>query len=108
MDPKLGPNGFRKRGVITLEPEGMNGNDENSNQQAKVTVVNDDDSFSTTELEQMIKSGWYQLKLVEDNATNNKQHKPQTPVMTTVRACQVRRSNFRYVFILFVCLLLYV
>lgn len=81
-DPKLGDAGFTKRGVVTLEPE---------DNRAKVTVENDENSFSAAEVEKMMSSGWYQLKLVEDGPKDS----VPNPVMTTVPACHLRRANFR-------------
>lgn len=82
MDPKLGESGFTKRGVVTLEPE---------DNQAKVTVLNDEEGLSPEQFEKIMSSGWYQLKLVEDGPAKS----VPTPVMTTVQACHLRRSNFR-------------
>eukprot|EP00977_Amphora_coffeiformis_P009034 scaffold2046_cov171-Amphora_coffeaeformis.AAC.1 len=80
MDPRLGEKGFTKRGVVTLEPE---------NNQAKLTLENDEKSFSAENLEVMMMSGWYQVKLVEDGKTAT------VPVKTTIPACHLRRANFR-------------
>lgn len=92
VNPKLGAKGFTKRGVVTLEPSDDN--------QVQLTVVNDENSLTAKDIDSMMASGWYQVKLVEDKAQDG-----ATPVMTTVPACQMRRSNFRYVFVflLFVC-----
>lgn len=83
-DPKQGESGFSKRGVLTLEP-GEN--------EVYLSIENHDNSFSSQDLETMMASGWYQLRLVEDGSADKK----IPPVVTTVPACQVRRSNFRYV-----------
>ena len=80
MDPKLGDKGFTKRGVVTLEPE---------NNEAKLTLENDENIFSTEKLEAMMASGWYQVKLVEDGKTGT------VPVKTTIPSCHLRRANFR-------------
>ena len=80
MDPKLGTKGFTKRGVVTLEPE---------NNEVKLTLENDENSFTAEHLDTMMTSGWYQVKLVEDGK------KAPVPVKTTIPACQLRRANFR-------------
>ena len=89
MNPQLGERGFTKRGVVTLEAAGDNDNADNY--PVKLTVENAVDSFTTANLETIMSSGWYQVKLVEDGGDAAS----VVPVMTTVPACQLRRSNFR-------------
>lgn len=90
MNPQLGEQGFSKRGVVTLEPASGDDNDGANNNPVKLTVENDADSFTAANVEAVMSSGWYQVKLVEDGGAAS-----VVPVMTTVPACQLRRSNFR-------------
>jgi hypothetical protein len=87
-DPSKGEEGFTKRGIVSLDP-GEN--------EIKLSVNNDEGCFSESDLENMMASGWYQVKLVENGADS----KSIAPVMTTVPACTVRRANFWYVFFFF-------
>lgn len=83
-DPSKGEQGFAKRGIVTLQP---------ADNEIKLSVENDPDCLSQKDLEEMMMSGWYQVKLVE----NGPDAKSVVPVMTTVPACTVRRANFRCV-----------
>lgn len=75
----LGKTGtWTKRGSITLT----------GTETAELTVQNDEDAFSESAVETLLQDKWYRLKLAEEG-------NPDNAVMTTVNACQVRRSNFR-------------
>jgi hypothetical protein len=53
-----------------------------------LTIKNDEECLSSASIDAMLEYGWYQLKLQDDNNS-------QDYVLATVSACNVRRANFR-------------
>ena len=96
---------FHKRGTVRLSVP-VEGGD--ADKKIELEIENDpnafgdgalpsDDTLTVSDLNR----GLYKLKLVEDQGGNNS-NKAATiapSVLTTVPGCHVRRSNFRYVFI---------
>ncbi len=76
---------FSLRGTIDWS---ITENDETS--PVEVSMTNDNGDLSAANLQAMIESGWYQVKLVNSNSKSSKDY-----VLSTVPACQVIRSNFR-------------
>jgi len=86
------------RGTIELSAD-----DDASDEQdaAMMAVTNAPDSLSAALAESLTNSSpdsYYQLKLVETSANNNKNDK-SNEILTSVPACNVRRANFRDEFV---------
>jgi hypothetical protein len=65
-----------------------------------LTIENHPDCLSQDSVHRMMKTQWYQLKLVEDHDDDQQQEAggvlvPPPPILATVPACRMRLANFR-------------
>jgi hypothetical protein len=77
---------FSRRGVVEWAATGTA--DTAAGGGDVLTVENDEECLSSASIDAMLEYGWYQLKLQDDNNS-------QDYVLATVSACNVRRANFR-------------
>ena len=75
------------RGTVTLSLSSS----KDAESPVQLNVLNEEDAFTVEMVNEMISQEGvlYHLKLVEEGADN------PTAIITTVPACQLRRSNFR-------------